>query len=146
MAYKLTNELKSYHCDMEPVVIKGFKFEGDQFLKLYLRTKLQFFEEFMCSKVLDCFNRGTRKETIQAVLIYTDMCETYIDKSFSSRLECLIARKQIMLKQLEFKTYWKIYITGWFHLKLEKCKMWWRGGLNTHGTKNGFPKSKLVFG
>ena len=148
MAHTLINAIKSYHCDMEPVVIKDFKGLklDDPFQQMKMQTNALFFEWFMCNKVLECFNSGTRTETIQAVLIYTDMCETYKRKR---NTECLIARKQIMLKQLEFKTYSKNRITGWLLLKSEKCKRaykWWWGGLNSLGTKNGFPTSKLVFG
>ena len=142
MAHTLINEIKSYHCDMEPVVIKDFKGLklDDPFQQMKMQTNTLFFEAFMCMKVLECFNSGTRKETIQAVLIYTEMCETCKRKR---NIECLIARKQIILKQLEFKTYWKNQITEWFNLKLTKCKTWWRGALRT---KNGFSTPKLVFG
>ena len=73
MAHTLINAIKSYHCDMEPVVIKDFKGLklDDPFQQMKMQTNALFFEWFMCNKVLECFNSGTRTETIQAVLIYT---------------------------------------------------------------------------
>ena len=119
--------------------------------RMRYRKRTVVFRDFLEMYVFGSFKSGkSRVEIRQAILIYMQMCEEYIkSKDDKPLLEQFVARKQLVLKQLEFKTYWKTHITGWFKLKLQKCMRaykWWLGGLNSHGTKNGFPKSKLVFG